>query len=724
MAIQDKFNKPNVIYKITKDIDLEGGTLTIPVGCTLDFQGGSFRNGYIKSNNTIIKGNPRESSLFGAFWTTNGELYGSLIDYKKDSPDSVLSYYPVYSDSSYRYAGVTPINTSGICMNDDYIFTFTISDKSSTGPDYKSIFCVNDHKGNLISSGVINMGGHVNDAAILGNSIIVPCSENGSITRFLIADLLGGNNKIVDGSTFMKEYCYSLDIDGNFIYLVGEGYIKQYDITGTTLIQTFNINIEGGGSFATNSVYKLVNQAIVVKDGILYVNESIIGQSTFGYATAVYDLATLTPITIQPVKINTFMRGESEGLCKYDGNIYMSVVTKANNRFLNLLYKLPSTKNNSISAGYPLSNPSLLMTGDLNVITYYVNTDYRGFSNGSLANPFKSLDEAFVMITPTMVGCTISITSTGKTYDGFTLVNIGIPIIIDGGGNEFISPVTIQYSNKVYLRNATLKNTTLEIYNSNVELSNIQITKTLLENGSYGINSISNNTLQLRGVTFTNIDTCIKGGYAFIKTLSGITINNVNTICNISDGTVFCSNKFTKAQLLSLKSYPFIGGITTILVGNSMKFSSSDIDEITAYYNTLSTTMVDSRSIIKMDKGYVIEGKWIPKSVGNYEGAFTNSEGFPLILPKIASELPILNNIAGRKGGYTFYNTSTKKFLIYSGNEFYDVFGNKDVPSSGPTSNRPSQDDIIIGFQYFDTTLNKPIWWTGDKWVDATGTDV
>ena len=55
MAIQDKFNKPNVIYKITKDIDLEGGTLTIPAGCTLDFQRGSFVNGTINFNNTGIK---------------------------------------------------------------------------------------------------------------------------------------------------------------------------------------------------------------------------------------------------------------------------------------------------------------------------------------------------------------------------------------------------------------------------------------------------------------------------------------------------------------------------------------------------------------------------------------------------------------------------------------------------------------------------------------------
>lgn len=55
MAVQDKFNKPNVIYKITKVINLGGGTLTIPAGCTLDFQGGIFYNGTIVGNNTEIR---------------------------------------------------------------------------------------------------------------------------------------------------------------------------------------------------------------------------------------------------------------------------------------------------------------------------------------------------------------------------------------------------------------------------------------------------------------------------------------------------------------------------------------------------------------------------------------------------------------------------------------------------------------------------------------------
>lgn len=70
MAIQDKFNKTNVIYKITKDISLEGGTLTIPEECTLDFQGGSIINGTIVGNNTKIKAGLQR--IFNIDITLNG----------------------------------------------------------------------------------------------------------------------------------------------------------------------------------------------------------------------------------------------------------------------------------------------------------------------------------------------------------------------------------------------------------------------------------------------------------------------------------------------------------------------------------------------------------------------------------------------------------------------------------------------------------------------------
>lgn len=34
---------------------------------------------------------------------------------------------------------------------------------------------------------------------------------------------------------------------------------------------------------------------------------------------------------------------------------------------------------------------------------------------------------------------------------------------------------------------------------------------------------------------------------------------------------------------------------------------------------------------------------------------------------------------------------------------------------------RPKLTKNDVGFNFFDTTLNKPIWWRGDKWIDANG---
>lgn len=52
--LQNKFNKPNTIYKVTKDLDLNHCVLTIPEGCTLQFDGGTISNGSLSGNFTKI----------------------------------------------------------------------------------------------------------------------------------------------------------------------------------------------------------------------------------------------------------------------------------------------------------------------------------------------------------------------------------------------------------------------------------------------------------------------------------------------------------------------------------------------------------------------------------------------------------------------------------------------------------------------------------------------
>ena len=46
----------------------------------------------------------------------------------------------------------------------------------------------------------------------------------------------------------------------------------------------------------------------------------------------------------------------------------------------------------------------------------------------------------------------------------------------------------------------------------------------------------------------------------------------------------------------------------------------------------------------------------------------------------------------------------------------------KRIGDPATTSNRPQ--NPIIGQCYFDTTLNKPVWFNGSVWVDALGNPV
>lgn len=44
------------------------------------------------------------------------------------------------------------------------------------------------------------------------------------------------------------------------------------------------------------------------------------------------------------------------------------------------------------------------------------------------------------------------------------------------------------------------------------------------------------------------------------------------------------------------------------------------------------------------------------------------------------------------------------------------------INNKGTTESRPTSK--YVGMQYFDTTLKKPIWWDGAKWIDAIGTTI
>ena len=67
----------NTRYIIQYDYDLNGQTITVPLNCILDFQGGSLRNGTITFNKTILIG-----SIFN-----NVRFTGSILNQQLNIDD-------------------------------------------------------------------------------------------------------------------------------------------------------------------------------------------------------------------------------------------------------------------------------------------------------------------------------------------------------------------------------------------------------------------------------------------------------------------------------------------------------------------------------------------------------------------------------------------------------------------------------------------------------------
>lgn len=84
--------------------------------------------------------------------------------------------------------------------------------------------------------------------------------------------------------------------------------------------------------------------------------------------------------------------------------------------------------------------------------------------------------------------------------------------------------------------------------------------------------------------------------------------------------------------------------------------------------------------------------------------------------------------LGGADEGYLFFNTDVKLWcqLFVDRSDTpslcWQILGN----GVGSTEKRPNvlSASFGVGYRYYDTTLNKVIYWNGIKWVDATGADV
>lgn len=119
---QAMMSKANTRYIIQYDYDLDGETITVPEGCTLDFQGGSFGNGTLTGNYTAISGSQgvifHNITVSGTFACANiflswfelseGDCLSQLLNCVRLSNGKIFSTVHLNAEVSVKITASTP----------------------------------------------------------------------------------------------------------------------------------------------------------------------------------------------------------------------------------------------------------------------------------------------------------------------------------------------------------------------------------------------------------------------------------------------------------------------------------------------------------------------------------------------------------------------------------------------------------------------------------------
>ena len=333
---QDMINTSNTRFIIQYDYNLNGGTLTVPEGCTLDFQGGSLNNGSVIGNNTRVlqqfKGN---AQLKGSF--NSNEVYVTqynilnvigIFDCNKFILTSditlteglnITTNFNIIIDGNNTTLKVPYINLisnntkARLCITDTNI---SITGNTLHGSDSVGFSAVGFNQSELYNSFIEDSynEGH-NSLYLRGSNVIIDTlsvsstSQNNKVLLYNAPDVILKNSKFNNlsrvqciGVTQENNYCiidnniltnclggiivnggikYNITISNNKLYNCGSGIAEKAALNvhggdGTIIIDS-NIVQESNGSFL--DLDSSVSEA-VSGNGLFYVTNNIFETDT------------------------------------------------------------------------------------------------------------------------------------------------------------------------------------------------------------------------------------------------------------------------------------------------------------------------------------------------------------------------------------------------------------------------------------------------------------
>ena len=707
---QGMINQPNTEYIIQYDFDLNKETITIPEGCILKFEGGSFSNGIIIRNNTILinpnfksleyRGTENNIDISKIVYNTNGQEYPAFPKLNKGK-------YIITSFSDTT--SVKQVTINGYDNNNSVIYSFKIK---STNDGYTQVVDISDYPDDLYRFAVASTNKYIFK--------INQYTHNSKVLK--VYDTFEDMNN--DDTLVYGDICY---IKGYYKkYDDGDGFWTIENISSRYGIQPI-VDVIGGDTGAAksylNCIHKILNNGLrailicknkkidVVKLGVKNNGEettkelqNIIDNTADGdvlyFQGGRYYFESSLNITKDIIlegetKIGVASSAISANSSPYwQSNYNNSIIQAKDNGNSYTIFRFNLGENTDKYCINVTSDKSIQVN---NIIFTNNSFDFEGQYGGLNLTPPKN------PLTPIVIHenigcinrCSRAVSCIFIGFSGYAIGNIHYGYIHD------------IYFHKCNICMYSYVDTTIDNIRATSCVTIAEVSHLNQVSNVRG-DSIKGPVFIVRGSSsvFNNIeiDYCLKSCFELTDRCNNITINSnccrvqVNSWNNDVDnsGKVQLDECFihvsTKMSGLKLNICLVDGHATD--AGSNPNYNKhimypcilgieNDVDNLNAIIdyngnlNLNNKQYISINRLIQSDENHVISGRILS-----------------------SKHIYLLDE----------YNKNTNNYYI--DNYIY----------SGDTIRRPSNPQI--GCQYFDTTLNKPIWWTGMNWVDSTGVSV
>lgn len=741
---QDMINKPNIIYEIRYDFDLDGETIEIPASSEIIFKGGNITNGTLALKGNIYAKKEltlKNIKLKGCLYINTDEL----VHIQNCSFYSENDFFDKFSASIY----VNYNNANVVIENCTFLSNRTVSNAIVVNYDINSLVIIscdiscylraalysiyNIYNCKVQLNYIHNIGNLLDkdqDLYVGAYGIRIGNTSNDDTYPNCNIDIL--SNKFKRIYTYRnlnndKSECHAILLYANNVN-ISNNYIKDI-LAGES---EEDINIFGGQA----------HEAIYVKgeNPVITYNRIINGT---GHCNSDGSICHKHKNTTSNISYNIIEQKFGDGIyCLADDvNISYNTITIVNNYSdsdASHIARLTAIRNISVDdrdmcKGIISNNKIVLKSRITNNMSFAIYCNSRGRFVDIFNNYICSEDKC---INPFRIDCykldnkneDSVIRICDNTYIGYHTYIFSIYNINDSSGYKFIFK-----SNNIKLLDL---NSLPIIYNIDVPDSSFQI----IGNEFIGFYNSYLLVFIYSSVSIKNL--LVDGNYMdlYIKYFVESNFSETSQILfknNILATLEFLLHSDKVNDLFFINN--FIKNEEPILLRNlKSEFTNIELDKFVAKSNfpnfsiktegtyTCKESFCDiwkMKGKIKNYNGAVFNNKKIITRVDNRDfDAFGVSEYMKrkASLQKIKEaqsneSLPI---------GYLAVNTDTNMPIIYIGNnEWLSVNGfNPEYSQKGNSDSKPQLSKDEEGFEFYDTTHKKKILWNGTSWVNLDGT--